>query len=390
MRAPIHVFLSLLTLMRAPILVFLSLLMLMGTAWLACRSAPAPLPPRPAATADGHVDAFSADRAWKHLEALAAIGARASGTEGAAKARAYIRDELTSLGLEVVSRSTTASFDSGDASDLELVNLEATIPGDYPDLIVLAAPYDSAYHASFEYLGVNDGASGAALLLELARVLASNPLLYTVRLYFLDGEAPLGRGDAEDAETRLLGSMTAASVLESRQELAGIRLLLLVNRVSDADLRIARDRFSHRTYRDAIWRAAAELGYVDVFSPVAEFDAPVAGHRSFIDRGMRRTVAIVDPHFGAADAPGLADHSEEDTLDRSSPRSLEIVGKVVLASLESITARLVKIDRFSESPVVVEPEPPPAAESTPPEAQSDAASPGDSVGGGRPQETAAP
>jgi hypothetical protein len=98
----------------------------------------------------------------------------------------------------------------------------------------------------------------------------------------------------------------------------------------------------------------------------------------------------VDPHFGAADAPGLADHSEEDTLDRSSPRSLEIVGKVVLASLESITARLVKIDRFSESPVVVEPEPPPAAESPPPEAQSDAASPGDSVGGGRPQETAAP
>ncbi len=168
--------------MRAPIAVFLSLFVLIGVVWLACQSDLAPGPPLLEAPGDGRVDAFSADRAWKHLEALAAIGPRASGTEGAAKARVYIRDELTSLGLEVVSRSTTVSFDSGDAPDFELVNLEATIPGDSPDLIVLAAPYDSAYHESFEYLGVNDGASGAALLLELARVLDANPLPYTVRL----------------------------------------------------------------------------------------------------------------------------------------------------------------------------------------------------------------
>jgi len=192
--------------------------------------------------------------------------------------------------------------------DFELVNLEATIPGDSPDLILLAAPYDSAYQQSFEHLGVNDGASGAALLLELARVIASQPLPYTVRCYFLDAEAPLGRGSAEEAESQLLGSMAAALTLESSQELASTRLLLLLNRVSDADLRIARDRFSHRTYREAIWRAAAELGYDDTFSPAAEFGAPVAGHRSFLNRGMRRTrgmrncswpTAIVTARFSA-------------------------------------------------------------------------------------------
>jgi hypothetical protein len=381
--------------MRAPMHVFLGGLTLTGILCLACGSAPAP-PPLPRAPADGQVDAFSADRAWKHLEALAAIGPRASGTEGAAKARAYLQDELTSLGLEVVSQSSTVSFDSGDMPDFELVNLEVTIPGDSPDLIILAAPYDSAYHESFEYPGVNDGASGAALLLELARVLRSSPLPYTIRLYFLDCEAPLGRGGAENAEVQLLGSTAAAAGLESGRELAAIRLLLVMNRVSDADLRIARDRFSHRTYRDAIWRAAAELGYVEVFSPGAKFDAPVAGHRSFIDRGMRRTVAIVDPHFGDEEAPNLADHSEEDTLDRSSPRSLEVVGKVMLASLESISARLVKIDRFSEAPVVVEPKPPAGAESpppeekAPPEGESGAGPLGGSPGGERPQDTAAP
>jgi len=341
--------------MRLPIPVFLSLLAALGVFWSACQSAPAPAPSL-GARAGSRVDAFSADAAWKHLEALAAIGSRASGTEGAARARAYLREQLTSFGLEVVSQSTTVHFASGKAADFELVNLEATVPGDSPGLILLAAPYDSAYQESFEYRGVNDGASRAAVLLELARVIAADPLPYTVRFIFLDGEAPLGRGSSEEAENALLGSTAAAAVLEAKHQLAAIRLLLLLNRVSDADLRIARDRFSHRTYREAVWRAAAALGYADVFPPSAAFEDPVAGHRSFIDRGMRRVVAIVDPHFGAEEASGLADYSQEDTLDRSSPRSLEIVGRVTLASLESISAWLVKIDRFSKSPSVVEPE----------------------------------
>jgi hypothetical protein len=378
--------------MRPLTAVCLSLLALMGVLPLACRSAPAPeLPPAPETSAPGRAGVFSADRAWKHLEALAAIGPRAVGTPGAAKARVYIENELESLGLEAVQRSTTVNFDSDDFPDLELVNLEAAIPGDSPDLIVLAAPYDSAYRESYEYLGVNDGASGTALLLEIARVLVADPLPYTVRLYFLDGEATLGRGGATDAEAHLLGSMAAASRLQSSQQLTAVRLLLVLNRVSDADLHIARDRFSHRIYRDAIWQAAAELGYTDAFSEEAGFDAPVAGHRSFVDAGIRRSVAIVDPRFGGEELPGLAEYAEDDTLERSSPRSLEIVGRVTLAALESISARLAKIDRFSRNPVAAEPELPAAdAGVTPmPEEGADAA-PQEPAAAERTNETAEP
>jgi hypothetical protein len=322
--------------MRLPIAVPLSLLALLGASWLACRSAPVPKPLPSDAPPAARTRAFSADRAWKHLEALAAIGPRVSGTPGAAEARGYIHEQLAALGLEVKERSVTVSFDDPDVEKLTLVNLRAEIPGESSDRIILAAPYDSAYVDSFEYQGVNDGASGAALLLELARVIAADPLPYSVRLYFLDCESPLGRGNAEDAETQLLGSLTAAGALESTGRLEAIRLLLIFNRVSDADLRIARDLFSHRTHRDTIWRVAAELGHGDVFPPAAEFEAPVASHRSFIDAGMRRAVAIVDPHFGA------------------------VVGEVTLASLEVISAGLVKIDRFSEVPVFEQSEQAPA------------------------------
>ena len=47
-----------------------------------------------------------------------------------------------------------------------------------------------------EYVGANEGASGAALLLELARVIAEKPLPYTTWIVFLDGEAPSARTDA--------------------------------------------------------------------------------------------------------------------------------------------------------------------------------------------------
>jgi len=297
---------------------------------------------------EGAAAVFSPDRAWNHLEALAAIGPRAAGTPGAEKARRYISDELRLLDLDVDRQVSTISFEGEAAGEpIEVVNLAATIPGASSDLIVLAAPYDSAYHATYEYRGVNDGGSGAALLLEVARILVDRPLPYTVHFIFLDAESPLGRGDEKDADTRHIGSTVAANRMAQDRSLARVRLLLLVNRVSDADLRIARDRFSHRTYRDVIWRTAAELGHEEAFAPGSSFDAPLAGHRSFNDAGMRRTVAIIDPHFGAGELPEAGEHSEDDTLERSSPESLAVVGEVVLASLDTIGAWLVKIDRFS-------------------------------------------
>jgi hypothetical protein len=312
----------------------------------------------------GRAEAFSDNRAWTHLEALAAIGPRAVGTDGAAAARAYIESQLEELGLAVKSHPAKIGFEAEEFPALEMVNLEAEIPGASPDVILLAAPYDSAYRENFEYLGVNDGASGAALLLEVARVIAADPLPYTIRLLFLDGEAPLGRGAEDDRETRYLGSTAAANRMKAERQFDSVRLLILINRVSDADLRIARDRFSQRTFRDVIWKAAADMGHADVFEPGDSFNAPPAGHRAFIDQGFRRVVAISDPHLGSDDLPDAAEFTEDDTLARSSRRSLEVVGEVVLAALESICARLEKIDRFSEVPVLADPvpEPKPAAE----------------------------
>jgi len=364
--------------MRPQKAVLLILIAAMGTFGFGCRSSPATAPAARSGTAAGapaqavFVGQFSGSRAWKHLEALAAIGPRSVGTPGAAKAREYITSELAALGLEVEPASRGFRFGSEEAlTALELVNLSATIQGNSSDLILMIAPYDSAYHENFRFAGVNDGASGAAVLLELARVLVEKPLPYTTRFFFLDGEAPLGRGTEDDPAGALLGSRSAARDLAQERSLSKVRLLLHLNRVSDADLRITRDRFSHRIYRDAFWKAAARLGHREVFPADSNFEAPGSGHRAFVDRGLRRVVTIEDTGFGDGETE-LARYTEDDTLDRSSEQSLAIVGQVVLAGLRDISASLEQIDRFSEAPTIPaqdlpaderhEPEEPPEAE----------------------------
>jgi glutaminyl-peptide cyclotransferase len=344
--------------MRLQIVVLLILIVATGSFSTACRSSVATTPAPSLGSAAGapaevaFVGGFSGPRAWKHLAALAAIGPRAIGTPGAAKAREYINSELEALGLEV--ESTTAKMEYGgeeEPTTLELVNLSTTIPGNSSDLILLIAPYDSAYRENFSFAGVNDGASGTAVLLELARVLVEKPLPYTTRFMFLDGEAPLGRGTADDSASTLFGSRVVAGGLEQEGAFAKLRLLLHLNRVSDSDLRIARDRYSHRIYRDAFWRAAVKLGHRDIFPVDSVFEAPVSGHRAFFDRGMRRVVTIEDTSFGDSDTE-LARYTEDDSLDRSSETSLAIVGQVALSGLRDISASLQQIDRFSEAPTI--------------------------------------
>jgi hypothetical protein len=360
--------------MRPPLVVFLILLTLVAVFAVACRSLPAPSLQDPAGGGDAVTVAgrFSAARAWQDLEALAAIGPRPVGSEGAAKARAYIRAQLEGLGLTVTREPRVVTFGSGEPKQqVELVNLEATIPGASDELVLLIAPYDSAYRENYTYAGVNDGASGAAVLLELARALADRPLPYTTRFYFVDGQAPLGRDGESSTESSLLGSTVVAHQLEDRGLLRSVRLLVHVNRVSDADLRVARDRFSHRIYRDAFWRAAGKHGHRDIFPVTAGFEAPWSGHRSFVSLAMRRTVNIEGTRR-ADDGTEIVRFTEDDTIDHSSIESLGAVGDAVLAGLRAISASLVKIDRFSKAPTIpagdVSPKPPAEAETAEPEA----------------------
>jgi len=329
--------------MRASI--WISLLVL-GASLSGCQNAPGnpsdSIPAPIAASTD-----FSGDAAFAHLRALAALGPRVAGTPGAAAARDYLRGELEKLGLTVEERRF-AGPPGPDGAPQELVNLVAVIPGDSPQLFVLAAPYDTRHFDSFRFVGANDGASAPALLLELARVIQVTPLRYTTWIVFLDGEAPNAAGEAADAMPALAGSSALARELLSETGAPPVRIIVLFQQVGDADLHVVRDLRSHRLFREEFWLGAARLGRSDAFRPGDPFESPVGTQVPFLAAGFRGVVMITDPAYGGSEPPGAFANSEDDTPDHCSPQSLASVGVVTLEALDRIGERLVKIDRFAK------------------------------------------
>jgi glutaminyl-peptide cyclotransferase len=305
-----------------------------------------PPPPAPEAVADEDPGDFSKALAWSELEELAKEP-RALGSDGAAAARDLITTRLGVSGIAVETLSTTV--ESKGFGPLALTHLLAVLPGASADRIVLVAPYDSGSYDDYSFVGANDGASGAALLLEIARVLAGSALPYTVELVWLEGEGRLGHGSGGERDLRWLGSRGLAERWAETGHLAGIRLLVSFNRVCDADLQVARDSGSHREFRESFWKAAHRLGLSDAFSASRSYESVASSHVAFRERGVRQVVAIEDTTFGGDESPGR--HAGKgDVIEHCSPESLAAVGRVAVEAVGSISAQLAKIDRFARMP----------------------------------------
>lgn len=359
---------------------------------LACGSSPfsrtpaeAPAPAiRPGATLAE--EPFSGDRAWAHLVALSELGPRPHGSTANQEAAEYIRSRLEELGLDVkdlpISMGKKKKGDQKDSADAEApagedggaarisaTHIVATIPGPSPDTIALMAHFDTAATTT----GANDGASGPAVLLELARQLMERPLDYTVQFVFLDNEmafpevekedAPAAETDTEDADAEaapdaeaaapppppdplLHGSNLLAGYLEHAGVMDEIRLAVFYRQVGDSDLTVARDLHSNRIHRDTFFDTAADLGLGAAFPTDRGFTETRSSHRPFVSHGLRRVVAISDPWYGGDEPPGEF-WGEMDRPEHCSPESLHTVGVVSLGALRRISQQLAKIDRAS-------------------------------------------
>lgn len=314
----------------------------LGAVLTACQSVPeGPPSDLGAPVAPG---AFSAQTAWHHLQALTQIGARQTGTRGAARARRYLRERLEDMGATVEELTLTAP-----ALSEEVTHLVGTLPGESSDRFLLAASYDTRSLPGIEFVGANASASGPAVVLELARALSERARPYTVVVALVDGDVL----PATQAGARFPGSRSFASWLaeEAGGGLAQIRLAVFFQQVADLDLSIARDLRSHPIYREFFWDAAGALGREIYFPANANVESVDGGHLEFIEQGLPRSVVISDPRYGGSDIPGRYAGTENDTLERCSPDSLGIVGDVALEALDRISARLARIDRFHRSPL---------------------------------------
>jgi len=167
--------------------------------------------------------------------------------------------------------------------------------------------------------GANDGASGVAVLLGVADALKKQPPAVGVDLLFVDGE---DYGDFNAMKDVLLGSTYYASKLTADgQPLFAV----LFDMVGDRDLRIQQEGYSVERAPEVVervWAKARELGYQRYF--VATVGTLVTDdHLPLLDVSVR-AIDVID-----LDYPWH--HTTEDTADKVTARSLQIVGDVALA-----------------------------------------------------------
>jgi glutaminyl-peptide cyclotransferase len=288
-------------------------------------SAPAPeVRAQAAATFDGV-------RAFRDLEALVRIGPRPAGSPGAERARALIRERLRQAGWPVEAHAFEAQ--PPGLAPVPMVNLIARREGASGDRVVLITHYDTKRIPGIDFVGANDGASGVAVLLELARVLASRQMPLTTELVFADGEEAFG--PSIDADDGLYGSTTLAERMKQDGSLAQVRSVIVVDMVGDADLNLALDTGSSPLLRtlfaDAAERAG-EGGLIDERSIMGVVD----DHTPFAMRGVEHVLALIDFQFGARRSPGPLWHTAGDDLSAVSAASLGRFGKVLVEALVAI------------------------------------------------------
>jgi len=275
---------------------------------------------------------FDAGRAWEHLRQLVAIGPRPSGSQAIEQTRKYIRDQMSALGLTVAEQ---AWDDQTPIDKIHLVNLSVTIPGARKERIVFAGHYDTKLFRQFRFVGASDGASSAAFLIELARVLKARKNVFTVEILFLDGEeARLPDWSGAD---NTYGSRHYVDVAKRDGSIASLKALLLVDMIGDRDLDIRRDANSTPWLTDIIWSTAKHQDLEDYF--IADSTRIEDDHLPFLSAGVP-AVDIIDLDFDAW-------HTAKDNLDAVSARSLQVVGDVVLAALPAIEAHLVKLSQVA-------------------------------------------
>jgi glutaminyl-peptide cyclotransferase len=291
-----------------------TLLWALGVVCMAQQAAPAPKTAQPAAA--GPVN-FDGGRAYEHLRQMVNMGPRPAGSPAIERTRSYITAQLKALGIPVVPQAFDAQTPIGR---IHMVNLIATIPGSRKERIVLAGHYDTKLFREFRFVGANDGGSSAATLLEMARVLKARRNALTVELLFLDGEEATLRDWGGTDHT--YGSQYYVDSAKKSGGLAGLKALVLVDMVGDRSLRIMRETASTKWLTDTIWAAARRLGYASTF--VDEATRIEDDHIPFLEAGVE-AVDIIDLDYPAW-------HTASDTLEETSARSLETVGKVLQGS----------------------------------------------------------
>ena len=269
----------------------------------------------PVAAAD-----FSGTAALDFTRRAVDFGPRPPGSEANHRLQAYILAQLKMSGSEVTEDAFTAQTPQGPVA---MKNIIAKFPGKSGRAIAITGHFDTKLFPGRNFVGASDGGSSTGFLLELSRALAHQPRVDDVYLVFFDGEEAFGEWTDTDS---LYGSRHLADKWRKDGTLTRLKALINIDMIGDRNLDIKQDGNSTPALRRLVWKAAADLGYQAYF--LNDLLTTDDDHMPFIKAGVP-ALDVIDFNYPPW-------HTDEDTLDKISGQSLDVVGTVMLEAIRRI------------------------------------------------------
>lgn len=291
------------------------------------------------------VNPVDGQRAYGYLKELCAIGPRPSGSAGMETQRAFLEEFFKKAGGKVTLQRFRADNPLG-GDPVPMANIIAEWHPERRERILLCAHYDTRPRPDKDldpvkrrngiFLGANDGASGVAVLMELARLMPKLEGPLGVDFVMLDGEE-LVYVDGRDPYC--LGATWFATKYSEEPPPHKYRWGVVLDMVGDANLQIFQEHFG-ATWQDtrpmvkAIWATAQRLG-VKEFVPRVKYLVSEDDHLPLRNTGKIPTCDIIDFVDAFGNPPPATWHTTKDDPQHCAPSSLAKVGWVVYEWIRS-------------------------------------------------------
>ncbi|HWY51981.1 MAG TPA: M28 family peptidase [Chthoniobacterales bacterium] len=260
------------------------------------------------------------------MQRLVDLGPRTPESEAIVKSRAYIKQELKSSGWSVTEQAFTDNTPRGQVRFVNLIARFGTATK-ATDLFLLCSHYDTKTFDAFRFVGANDGGSSNGLLLELARVLAKQPrLAERIELVFFDGEEAFENFSNTDG---IYGSRHFAGKLAQNGMAKLFRGGILFDMIGDRSLRVTIPPNSPPNSARDIFASAEALNVRNYFT---YFDQDITDDHTPLNAVGIPVIDLIDFRFSYW-------HTADDTIDKLSPQSLQVVGSVALYYLSQFALK---------------------------------------------------
>ncbi|GAC1473805.1 MAG: M28 family peptidase [Isosphaeraceae bacterium] len=277
-------------------------------------------------------------RAYKYLTQLCEIGPRSAGSPANARQREMVSKHFTEMGAKVREQPFTGN-DPKTQQPLNMVNLIGSWEPNRTRRIVIGAHYDTrpfpdedpdSAKRKVPFIGANDGASGVALLMEIAHHLSKLPTPFGVDLVLFDGEEIVYSQGQFQLGEYFLGSKEFARLyadgVDSKELPYRYSAGIVLDMVGDRDLKIDQEEYSLNLAPGLVREVWAVARSLKATAFRQRKGTAVSDDHLPLNNAGIPTIDIIDfdyPHW----------HTSEDLPDKCSAASLEQVGRVVTAWL---------------------------------------------------------